>query len=193
MSRPLQTITEELARSIRAAQAAEDVADRKKALAECAPLIYEARAEHFTDTAGAPDWRGRAWHYRQWYGEVMSLADIPASERQRLTTAIGYHVANYLRVRLDEETLKDLGISPLTPRERKRGYDKRRSELVRGLTGQRTGDESADGLARLRAIERILNGGIPSPDGDKGDEVAEMRALASSLALRLLTVAERTR
>ena len=193
MSRPLKTIQAELATALRAAVHAETARDKQAALESCAPLIYEARGDHFTDAYGTPDWRGRAWAYRQWYGDALGAADIPPGDRARLTTAVGYHVANYLRERLDPETLEAIGVSPYTPRQRKQLYDRRRSQLVRGMTGQRTGDGSADGLARLKAIEAILAGGIPLPSdesSDESDELAAIRTLATSLALRLLTVAE---
>jgi len=189
MSRSLKTVTAALVAELRRAVQAETDRDRQDALRATAPLIFEARADHFTDAYGNPDWRGRAWAYRQWYGDALSEADIPPTERPKLTTAVGYHVANYLRERLDTDTLESIGVSPYTPRQRKQQYDRRRSELVRGFTGQKTGDEAADGLARLKAIEAILSGGITSNSGDESDEI---KALASRLALRLLTVAERS-
>ncbi|WNN93982.1 hypothetical protein SEA_NITRO_26 [Arthrobacter phage Nitro] len=90
---------------------------RTDLLREAAQLFIDAR-EHFYTKEGEPDWLGRTHAYRLWVREVMTGAHVPPEDVTSLQAAIRYHSGNMLRERLDDDTLEDLGLKKLSPRER---------------------------------------------------------------------------
>lgn len=86
-------------------------------LRTAAEAIVDARGEFFTGT-GEPDWLGRSNAYRRWLRETTLLAGFRGDEVGKVQGAVRYHTGNALRERLDDDTLRELGLLAESPRER---------------------------------------------------------------------------
>jgi hypothetical protein len=168
--------------------------DRTEHLREVATRFVEAR-EHFFTKEGEPDWLGRSYIYRRWLRDTYSLANVPPSDLSTIQAAVRYHTGNVLRDgRLDEQTMRDLGLRAESPRER--SIEKRSNHSITlGLFGAggaelRTSDEILTALhmmdvaLRRVSLEAVANLTVPRRRevANLADSIAELIAGIRSAA-----------
>lgn len=93
---------------------------RTALLEELAPVIAELRSRcRLKD--GRPDWSGRSHEYRQHMSAIFAKAGVSVDDRDRLQTALRYHVSSIIRDRATKDELISAGLDPVKPKERLRG------------------------------------------------------------------------
>lgn len=116
-------------------------------LAETAVSVRES----FLRADGSPDWVGRTGAYRNWYGSVFADAGIlNTEERNKIQSAIRYHVNQLLRERLDPETLDEYGITGASARDRSKARHREKSALAELLSPRAVGGGVVLRLAHAR-------------------------------------------
>lgn len=145
---------------------------------------FVALREQYIDTEGAPDWSGRSYAYRQKVGQILDDARVPKDERQRVRAAIAYHVGNVLRTVLSAEELDNLGLRPLSPRDRSAEKREKHSAIMNVF---RTGPAISTPAEALHALitARALLSRVPSDAlaGGEDDEVLGVREVLAEIEL----------
>lgn len=96
----------------------EQGSSRTDLLKAAAEHIVELRARHRLDS-GDTDWAGRSQPYRTDIAEIYARAGVTTyQERDRLQSALRYHVGNLIRERATAEELERAGLYRETPRDR---------------------------------------------------------------------------
>ena len=133
-------------------------ADRTEFLREAARAMAEARG-HFFREDGEADWTGSSAAFRAWSREVMTWANVPASEVSALQSLLRYHAGNALREILTRDQLEHYGLAVDSPRERQANRHRRASDTLSlfgpGAAGKRIRD-TGDIVAALETIEDVL-------------------------------------
>lgn len=129
--------------------------ERARARRAAAEALVDARSLlPGPDDLPGPDWLGRTYDYRAWVSEIYEDAHVPASEHQRVRSALGYHVSSVLHERLSTEELERLGVHERSLRLRRGDRHARvlaAADLVRGTDP--LDDEDVD--TALDAIKHI--------------------------------------
>lgn len=177
---PTAALQNEIAAKLRAYERAPDP-DKTELLREAASLIVQLRS-HFTHDGG-PDWRGRSGAYRAAMAEVFGLADVPVSGRQRLAATLRYHISIALHDQLDESTIVNLDMRPISSRERLQERHRKQAALLAAAKG------TAGQYPAVRALESSLAllSGAAGVDGLPAEDRAKVRKLAQAV----VTEAER--
>lgn len=82
--------------------------------------------ELHTNRDGAPDLAGRSYAYRQLVSGIYKDAGVTGySERDRIQSALRYHVGKLLREKYPPDQIVEAGLSPELPRERIERHRKR--------------------------------------------------------------------
>lgn len=185
----LTQLAETASAAIRRGSRTEDIGERARSYRLAAETLVEARSR-FLDDDGEPDWRGKTYDYRVWYGDVLGDASVPMGERAQVQAAIRYHVGNILRERLDAETLGRLGLRAPSPRERNALQRAERSALLKSFTGSSSGFVGMDALRALTSavslLERVDAAALRDLD-EAGRAEARRLVSAASEAVRVLT------
>lgn len=143
-------------------------ADRTRLLRQVADLLVDLRAL-YTDSDGEPDWRGKSYAYRDAVRAIYAGAGLSADTNDSTKTALRYHIGNVLRERLDEDTLKAVGLSALDPRDRQA---KRRAEL--GESAPQSADALIADLAILaKRLDDARSNSVTDRDFDRLDDATE--------------------
>ena len=112
--------------SLEAIQQALEKYLRTDDLHAAANVVVEARSEYFLTADGSPDYGGRSYAYRQWYGSVVDTLNLSDSDRRKLLGNMRFHVGNALREALSPEELREAGLLVESPVKRgKRNYENR--------------------------------------------------------------------
>lgn len=125
-------------------------------LREAADAAVEAR-EHFFTAEGEPDWLGRTHAYRNWSRETFSKAGIQASDLTKVQNSVRYHVSASLRERLSDEAREDLGLRPLTARERSAERHGKNTEVLSIFGGGGAIQDAATIARGLRLMDAALH------------------------------------
>lgn len=121
-------------------------------LKAAANVIVEARTEYFMDANGNPDYAGRTYAYRQWYGEAVDSLSLPADTRRKLLGKMRFHVGIALREAVPREALEDAGLQADSPNERNHRQYQARSKPYNVFSARkRLEDDQAKEAARLLA------------------------------------------
>lgn len=130
MTRQLDAIGRQVSTAVR--RAVRDPESHRAGLRRAAELLVEARL-HFLTAEGEPDWKGRTYAYRTWYGGLLSDAGLSPAERETVSATIRYHVGNVMRERLSPEELAEAGLSAPSPIDRARLQRDTRAAIVRSV------------------------------------------------------------
>lgn len=177
---PTAALQDEIAAKLRAYDRASD-ADKTELLREAADLIVQLRS-HFTHDGG-PDWRGRSGAYRAAMAEVFGLAAVPVSDRQRLSATLRYHISIALHERLDEATIVNLDMRPISSRQRLQERHRKQAALLAAAKS------AAGQYPAVRALESAL--ALLTGASGLDDLPAEDRAKVRELARAVGTEADR--
>lgn len=159
------TLQEQLVASFKALSRTTDKADRTKLLKQIAQQSVDLR-EFFTTASGDPDWKGATHLYRQAVKQAYTEAGYSNDEATTVMSAVRYHTSSYLREKLGEETIAELGLRPEDRTEASREARAVRSDLLRSAAETmrlQKGDVSV--LRNLAAVAMVL-------DKTTADEVA---------------------
>lgn len=160
--------------------------DRTDHLRAVARHVVAARPHFFTKD-GEPDWLGRTYAYRRWIREVMTLANVPASDTSTVQAAVRYHTGAALRAKLTPEQLEDLGLRVESPRERsalKREAYNATLAIFSGGGAELTDPEEI--VAALRTMEAVLRRIVP-PTSRR--DASAVQAAAESVYTTVATLA----
>lgn len=116
---------------------------------EVADLIVQARLEHFITPAGIPDYKGKSYAYRLWFGEILNSLKLSNEDRDKLASRIRYSTGNSLRKILNEEQLEEAQLKPTSPRQRSSRTYQRISGPYNRLKNSVNTIEEVDELVQL--------------------------------------------
>jgi hypothetical protein len=161
---------------------------RTNRLRDVAAAFVDAR-EHFFTKDGDVDWTGRTYAYRQWVRVTAIEAGFPGAEVPTVLAAVRYHVGAALRDKISEASVKALGLSGETQRERsiaKRERQARILSLVSGA-GIETAEDVVDVLQLLTAaLGRVEPAAVKDADEEARATIADEVALARTRLTQLL-------
>lgn len=146
--KPLKVYEREIAKRLASAKPRDDNS-------EVAELIVQARLEHFIRPNGDPDYMGKSYSYRTWFGELLDSLNL-GEERDKLASRIRYSTGNALRRILTEDQLKDAGLKPISPRDRSSMTYRKISGPYMKLNGPIGSEEDVDLLSDI-FIETLDN------------------------------------
>lgn len=125
---------------------------------EVADLIVQARIDHFIRPDGGPDYKGKSYKYRVWFGELLDSLNL-GDERAKLASRIRYATGNALRRQLTEDQMEDAKLSPISPRDRSTATYQNMTEPYMKLHSPIRTAEDVDTIAELftEALDKIHN------------------------------------
>lgn len=119
-----------------------------------AGLLAEVRINHFMSNDGSPDYQGRSWAYRTWFGELLDSLNLSADDRTKLQGRLRFHTGNALREKVPAEELEAHGLKRVSPMQRGKANYEQRSTPHRILrSGQRLSSNE-----ELEDVTEILEG-----------------------------------
>lgn len=122
---------------------------------EVAELIVQARIDHFIRPDGTPDYKGKSYGYRVWFGELLDSLKL-GDDRDKVASRIRYSTGNALRRVLTKEQLEDAGLKPISPRDRSSMTYRKISGPYMKLNGPIRSEEDVDLLSNI-FIETLDN------------------------------------
>lgn len=125
---------------------------------QAARVVVEARENHFLASTGIPDYAGRSYAWRQWYGNILSEVTQDHDVKAKLTARMRFHVGNVLRETLTDEQLQDAGLKKIAPKQRSNEDYYRRSGLYRLMQSNKplTSEEVDDLIGAVADIMERL-------------------------------------
>lgn len=162
------------------------------ALRTAAEALVNLRSLYLDDD-GSPDWGGKTWPYRKTVTEIYDDAGVSAAQRERVRSAIGYHVSALLRERLNEEQLAEIGLRPISARGRSAEKREKQSAMLSVLRGgpvMTTTEEVLQALTAGRALlARIPSAAVVDASAADRSEVREALAEVEEEVTRLVGAA----
>lgn len=143
----LETLTEQISTLLRKPDLT--------AVKEAASLVIDARSGFFLTPSGHPDYAGRSYAYRQWYGDIIRSLNMEEKDRAKLQSRMRFHMANIIRDRLNDEELKDAGLMKIKPVERGHHNYAQRSKIYKMVTETDPLDDPLDRELAMSLIQHL--------------------------------------
>jgi hypothetical protein len=161
---------------------------RTNRLRDAAATLVDAR-EHFFTKDGEVDWVGRTYAYRMWVRTAALEAGFTPDEVPTVLAAVRYHVGAALRSKISAESIRALGLSDESQRERsvsKRERQTRTLSLVSGA-GIETAEDVVDVLRLFTAaLGRVEPAAVKDADEEARAAIADGVQLARTRLTQLL-------